>query len=105
MAHRMLRLWPIASFGSRRKRPDREDFHVHTAEAALRRCQNLLDTVGAMARIGTVGDRLIVMAFAYLQPSEMKAHRPRVVALDASNQIVARFEYATGGEEEFAHSC
>jgi aspartate 1-decarboxylase len=48
---------------------------------------------GAMARIGTVGDRLIVMAFAYMQPSEMSGHRPKVVALDAQNQVVRRHEY------------
>jgi PAS domain S-box-containing protein len=49
----MLRLWPIASFGSRRKRADGDEhMHASSAEAQLRRCQNLLDTVGAMARIG-----------------------------------------------------
>lgn len=49
---------------------------------------------GAMARLGTVGDRVIVMAFAYLEPSEVETHRPRVVALDSRNQIVERLDYA-----------
>lgn len=48
---------------------------------------------GAMARIGTIGDRLIVMAFAYLDPSEVESHRPRVVALDSDNRIRERFDY------------
>src|SRR5947209_13239860 len=43
---------------------------------------------GAMARIGAVGDRLIVMAFALLEPSEVERHTPRVVALDERNRIV-----------------
>ncbi len=49
---------------------------------------------GAMARIGTVGDRLIVMAFAFLEPSEVEGHRPKVVALDSRNRIVERLDYA-----------
>lgn len=49
---------------------------------------------GAMARLGTVGDRVIVMAFAHLEPSEVETHRPRVVALDSRNQIVERLDYA-----------
>jgi aspartate 1-decarboxylase len=48
---------------------------------------------GAMARIGTVGDRVIVMAFAYLEPGEVAGHRPKVIALDGRNQVVERFEY------------
>lgn len=47
---------------------------------------------GAMARLGAVGDRLIVMAFAYLQPSELAGHTARVVALDERNQVVARYD-------------
>jgi aspartate 1-decarboxylase len=53
---------------------------------------------GAMARLGAVGDRLIVMAFAYLEPGEVEGHRPRVVALDGRNRILERLEYASLGE-------
>ena len=49
---------------------------------------------GAMARLGTVGDRIIVMAFAWLSPLEIAGHRPRVVALDARNRIVEEIEYS-----------
>jgi aspartate 1-decarboxylase len=49
---------------------------------------------GAMARLGAVGDRLIVMAFALLEPSEVEGHRPRVVALDERNRIVEHIDYA-----------
>src|SRR5215469_1149475 len=34
---------------------------------------------GAMARLGAVGDRVIVMAFALLGMDELAGHRPRVV--------------------------
>ncbi len=49
---------------------------------------------GAMARLGTVGDRLIVMAFAELTPEETGSHRPKVVALGEDNRITERIDYA-----------
>jgi aspartate 1-decarboxylase len=48
---------------------------------------------GAMARLGALGDRIIVMAFAMLEPHEVEGHRPRVVALDARNHIVEYVDY------------
>lgn len=55
---------------------------------------------GAMARIGAVGDRLIVMAFALLDPSEIEGHRPRVVALDGRNRIIERLDYVPLGNRQ-----
>jgi aspartate 1-decarboxylase len=49
---------------------------------------------GAMARLGAVGDRLIVMAFAMLEPAEVEGHRPRVVVVDSDNRIIERLTYA-----------
>ncbi len=46
-----------------------------------------------MARLGAVGDRVIIMAFAELAPAELGGHRPQVVALDAQNRIVERIDY------------
>ncbi len=48
---------------------------------------------GAMARLGAVGDRVIVMAFAELEPDELEGHVPKVVALDARNRITEFIEY------------
>lgn len=48
---------------------------------------------GAMARLGAVGDRIIVMSFVQLAPDELDGHRPRVVALGESNRIIERIEY------------
>lgn len=52
---------------------------------------------GVMARIGGRGDRVIVMAFADLEPSEIADHKPRVVALDIHNRIVERLDYVPVG--------
>jgi aspartate 1-decarboxylase len=46
-----------------------------------------------MARLGSVGDRVIVMAFAELDSGELEGHQPRVVALDQYNKIVQQIEY------------
>ena len=53
---------------------------------------------GAMARLGAVGDRNIVMAFALIEANEAEAHQPRVVALDSRNRISQRIEYPRVGE-------
>jgi len=52
---------------------------------------------GAMARLGAVGDRVIVMAFADLEADEVDGHRPRVVALNERNRIVERLDYEPVG--------
>jgi len=43
---------------------------------------------GAVAHLGKVGDRLIVMVFCQLTPEEAAVHHPRVIRLDAANRIV-----------------
>jgi aspartate 1-decarboxylase len=48
---------------------------------------------GAMARLGAVGDQIIIMAFVDLDPDEVVGHQPSVVALDAKNRIVEQIDY------------
>ena len=48
---------------------------------------------GAMARLGAVGDRVIVMAYAEMTPDELDGHSPRVVALDARNRVIEQIQY------------
>ena len=43
---------------------------------------------GASARLGAVGDRLIIMGFAYLEPEELADHVARTIVLDENNSIV-----------------
>lgn len=42
---------------------------------------------GAAARLVQVGDPVIVIAYAQMTPEEARAHRPRIVLLDAKNRI------------------
>ena len=44
---------------------------------------------GATARLGAVGDRIIVFTFAWLDADEAARHRPRVVHMDEANRIVS----------------
>ncbi len=55
--------------------------------------EGAIELNGAMARLGAVGDRVIVMAFARMSPEELVGHRPRVVALDDRNRIVEWIDY------------
>lgn len=48
---------------------------------------------GAMARLGVVGDRVIIMAFTLMEPGEVAGHQPRVVALDSRNRISEWIDY------------
>ena len=59
--------------------------------------QREVELNGAMARLGTTGDRIIIMAFALLEPEEVPGHRPRVAILDKTNQIVELPEYPPVG--------
>lgn len=43
---------------------------------------------GAAARLAQVGDRVIIVAFAYFHPDEIKGHEPTVVLLGDHNKIV-----------------
>ena len=45
---------------------------------------------GAAAHCGEVGDRLIVMTWCQLTPSEAKRHKPKAVRFNARNAIVAQ---------------
>lgn len=43
---------------------------------------------GAMARLCTPGDRLIIMSFADMTPDEVPGHHPRIAILDEQNRVV-----------------
>ena len=72
----------------RRNRHEGRDLRL-----ARRPRSGAIELNGAMARLGAVGDRLIVMAFAELEADEVEGHSPRVVALDGRNRIVERIDY------------
>jgi aspartate 1-decarboxylase len=43
---------------------------------------------GAAARLVNIGDLVIIMAFAYVEPDKAAKLKPRIVHVDANNRIV-----------------
>lgn len=43
---------------------------------------------GASARLGEVGDRLIIVAYAYVDEKELSNFQPRLVFLNERNEII-----------------
>ena len=43
---------------------------------------------GAAARLGEVGDVVIILGFAYLTPDELEGHRPQKIVVDERNRYV-----------------
>ena len=42
---------------------------------------------GAAARLGEIGDRVIIISYAHFEEAEATAHQPRVVTVDERNRI------------------
>ncbi|MFN9181264.1 MAG: aspartate 1-decarboxylase, partial [Dolichospermum sp.] len=55
---------------------------------------------GAAARLGVVGDRLIIMTYGQFTIEELKYHSPTVVIVDAKNQLLEVRNYASGEVRE-----
>lgn len=43
---------------------------------------------GAAARMGEVGDELIILCYAQLEQDELSAHKPKIVIVDEQNRII-----------------
>ena len=56
---------------------------------------------GAAARLGAVGDRIIIMSFAWVAEEDVREgrHRPRVLCLDERNEPLQRIPTAPTTEE------
>ncbi len=46
---------------------------------------------GALARTAQPGDRIIVLAFAFVSPDEVEQHHPKVAILNDENKIVEQW--------------
>lgn len=53
---------------------------------------------GAAARCVSIGDKVIIMAYAQMSPEEAKAHKPSVVFVDDDNKPVRVTSYEEHGE-------
>ena len=52
---------------------------------------------GAAAKCVSVGDKVIIMAYANLTPEEAKTHKPMVVFVDDDNKITRKANYEKHG--------
>lgn len=52
---------------------------------------------GAAARCVSMGDKVIIMAYAQMTPEEAKSHKPKVVFVDDDNKPVRVTEYEKHG--------
>lgn len=55
---------------------------------------------GAAARMVSVGDKIIIMAYASMTPEELQENPPRVVFVDDDNQVVRVTRYEKHGRLE-----
>lgn len=53
---------------------------------------------GAAAKLVEVGDRIIIMAFAYVTPEEAKNLRPSIILVDEKNRIKQRLDEEVNSE-------
>ena len=50
--------------------------------------KGLIELNGATAHLGNIGDRVTIMNFGQYTPEEAAAHKPRVILLDETNQVL-----------------
>lgn len=55
---------------------------------------------GAAAKCVSVGDKVIIMAYANMTPDEVPAHHPTVLFVDDKNKIVRKANYEKHGRLE-----
>ena len=55
---------------------------------------------GAAAKCVSVGDKVIIMAYANMTPQEAASHRPSVLFVDEQNHIVRKSNYEKHGRLE-----
>ena len=52
---------------------------------------------GAAARCVEVGDKIIIVAYAYMTPEEARNHKPAVLFVDENNRIARKANYEKHG--------
>jgi len=62
-----------------------------------RRGSRTISLNGAAARLGEIGDRIIIAAYAWVKEEEARNLRPRIIALDDRNQPRAAGRRRKGG--------
>ena len=52
---------------------------------------------GAAAHLVSIGDKVIIMAYAQMTPEEARGHKPTVIFVDQDNKIVRKANYEKHG--------
>ena len=73
-------------------------FETYTIAGA--RGSGMICLNGAAARCVSVGDKIIIMAYAQMTPEEAKGHRPTVVFVDDENKVERITSYEKHGRLE-----
>lgn len=59
---------------------------------------------GPAARLAHVGDLVIILTYAVMEPEELRRHTPRVVMVDEQNRIRGSEHAASPGDPDFRGS-
>ena len=73
---------------------------LETYTIAGERGSGMICLNGAAARCVSVGDKVILMAYAQMTPEEAKEHKPKVVFVDEENKISRLTNYEKHGRLE-----
>ena len=71
---------------------ERFETYVFRAEPGSRK----IEINGAAARLVEVGDKLIIMHFAYMTDDEYSRHRPHVLIMTDGNRVERKINYEPG---------
>lgn len=63
-------------------------FHTYVIEGPAG--SGVICVNGAAAKLVSVGDRIIVMAFAFAEPAEARAIAPAIILVDGNNRVAQR---------------
>ena len=73
---------------------------LETYTIAGERGSGMICLNGAAARCVSVGDKVILMAYAQMTPEEAKEHKPKVVFVDDENKVTRVTRYEKHGRLE-----
>ncbi len=55
---------------------------------------------GAAARLATIGDEIIIITYAEMEPEEARVHKPTVVLVDKKNRPKRVFKYGEENQDQ-----
>jgi aspartate 1-decarboxylase len=71
---------------------DRLETYIFRGEPGSKK----IEINGAAARLVEVGDKLIIMHYAYMDDAEYARHRPQVLIMGEGNKVLKKVQYEPG---------